>query len=272
MSITIAVVPSAIPGDNRGALRELCAALSDILAMHVRCLHPETYSALVDELEKDRVQYAWMSPALMVMAGERIQLRPLLSAVRDNTAEYAAVMFVDAASPARTVNDLRGATVAWVDRTSAAGYLYPRLALAARGIDAAAWFGEELFLRSHAEVVRAVAEGRAHVGATYAQVPPDGLAIRRAGFLDAAPGWPARVLEWTGPIPNDVIAGHGLLDRAQHRVFGNAMLTLAERDDGRRLLWNAFNVERFVTTPRNTLQPLVEQVQRARAHGLLAQM
>jgi hypothetical protein len=52
-------------------------------------------------------------------------------------------------------------------------------------------------------------------------------------------------------------------------VFSNAILTLAEREDGRRLLHAAFHANRFVTTPRNALRPLWEHVRLARKHGLL---
>ena len=271
-SITLAVVPSATPGDSRAALAELCAALGGLLGLTVEAFHPESYSELTEALARDRVQYAWMSPAQVVMAGERFQLRPLLSAVRGERTDYCSALFVDAASPATSIAELRGATIAWVDQTSAAGYLYPRLELAARGIDPATHFGTELFVRSHAEVVRAVFEGRAQLGATYAERPPEGEPVRRAGFCDIAPDRAARVLEWTGPIPNDLIAGHGLLSKQDHRVFGNAILTLAEREAGRRLLYHAFHAERFVSTPRNILGPLRDQVRLARMHGLLTHL
>ncbi|HEY4181281.1 MAG TPA: PhnD/SsuA/transferrin family substrate-binding protein [Kofleriaceae bacterium] len=271
-SITIGVVPSAIPGDRTAALGELCAALSTKLSVPVRGVHPESYGALVNELEKDRVQYAWMPPALLVLTSEDIQLRPLLSAVRNNQTEYSSALFVDANSPATSLGDLRGGTVAWVERTSAAGYLYPRIQLASRGIDSTRYFSNELFLGSHAEVVRAVRDGRAHLGATYAAHPEEGEPIKRSGFIDVAPVWPARVLEWTAAIPNDVIAGHGLLDRAHHRVFATALTSISSTDDGKKLLWNAFNVDKFIETPRNSLEQLRAQVQRAREHGLLAHL
>jgi phosphonate transport system substrate-binding protein len=213
-----------------------------------------------------------MPPALKVLTGEQIQLRPLLSAVRNDRTEYCAAMFVDARRPFRSIEDLRGKTVAWVDASSASGYLYPRIHLAARGIDPSGLFGEELFLGSHVDVVRAVFDGRAAVGATYGAPPPSGKPVTYAGFRDVAPELPARVLEWTQPIPNDVIAGHGLIAKAQHRVFGNAILTLAEREDGRRLLYNAFHSERFMTTPRNALKPLLTLLGQARENGLLARL
>jgi phosphonate transport system substrate-binding protein len=251
---------------------ELCAALGTLLRTDVIGLLPDSYNELATALERDRVQYAWMSPALMVLTSERIQLQPLLSAVRNDRNDYCAALFVDAAGPVHDLEALRGETVAWVDPASAAGYLVPRIHLAANGIDPGELFGEELFLGSHAEVVRAVASGRAALGATYAEQPAPGEPIRRAGFLDVAPDREMRVLEWTQPIPNDVIVGHGLLAKVEHRVFGNAMLTLGERVDGRRLLYNAFQTERFMTTPRNALRPLWTLVELARARGLLAQM
>jgi phosphonate transport system substrate-binding protein len=266
--ITLAVVPSTTPGNSPEALEALCGELAKLVDEPVRSAHPASYAELASELEKDRVQYAWMPPALLVLTDENTQMTPLLSAVRNESVEYCAALFVDATSPFRSIAELNGKTVAWVDTASAAGYLFPRVHLATRGIDATRHFGHELFLRSHAEVVRAVLDGRADVGATYAERRSEGP-LRRAGFIDTAPGRAVRVLEYSRAIPNDVIAGHGLIPRPDHRIFSNAILTLAEREDGRRLLQAAFHADRFATTPRNALRPLWEHVRLARKHGLL---
>jgi len=270
--ITLAVIPSVTPDENIVALDRLCAALGTILGRRVYGAHPASYGALTTELEKDRVQYAWMPPVLLALTRERIQLHALLSPVRGDRAEYCAALFVDARSTIRTLADARGATVAWVDGMSASGYLYPRLHLAAQGIDPTDLFGEELFVRSHAGVVQAVRSGRAAIGATYAQRPRDGEPIRHSGFHDVAPDFAVRVLEWTGGIPNDVIAGHGLLPWAEHREFARAVHVLTERSDGRRLLHDVFQADRFIPTPPEALRPLWELVEIARANGLLLQL
>lgn len=271
-SITLAVVPSVTPGDRRAAVEALCAALAPLVGNEVTPAFPASYSELALGFERDRVHYAWMPPALLVLTDENVQLRPLLSALRNDRADYCAAMFVDERAPYDLIEELRGKTVAWVDPTSASGYLFPRFQLAARGIDPSDFFGEELFVKSHDEVVRAVVSGRAQIGATYAERPLANQPLRRAGFLDVAPDHAFRVLEWTGTIPNDVIAGHGLISKPEHRIFANALLTLTERADGRRLLYNAFHTERFMTTPRNALRPLWEIVRVARARGLLPQL
>jgi len=96
--------------------------------------------------------------------------------------------------------------------------------------------------------------------------------VKRAGFLHVAPQHAFRVLEWSQPIPNDMIVGHGLIEKAEHREFANAILTLAELDNGKRLLYRAFHAERFQTTPRNALKPLEMLLQTARSHGLFSHL
>jgi phosphonate transport system substrate-binding protein len=267
--ITLAVVPSVTSGNSRVALEELCARLSGMLDTRIVGVHPESYDALTTELERDRVQFAWMPPMLLTLADEHFRIRPLLSAVRGDRTDYRAVLFTAAESPIRSLDQLRGKRVAWVDATSASGYFYPRLQLAAHGFDPAGMFSEELFLRSHGEVVRAVFDGRADVGATYAERPASGEPIRRAGFLSAAPERAARVLTWTRAIPSDVIAGHGLLPKPVRAAFSRAILELVEQPEGRKLLLRAFDAEQFVPTPRTALRQLEELVALARTYGLL---
>ena len=270
--ITLAVIPSVTPGDRREALGALCHELSVMLGLRIVSAFPESYSALTSELEKDRVQLAWMPPVLMVLTDEQIPLRPLLSAIRDDRTMYSSVLFVDAERSFQQIEDLRGKTVAWVDATSASGYMYPRLHLAAYGVDPNKLFGKELFLGSHPEVVRAVFDGRADVGATYAELPIEGQPVRRAGFCDVLPDRRGRVIEWTRPIPNDLLVAHSNVPDSVHVAFVRAILDLGEREDGRRLLFAAFHAERFTADLKNMLGSLWNQVAQARRNGLLSHL
>src|SRR5256885_12189525 len=105
MAITLAVVPSATPGDAH-ALDRLCGELGKLLDTEVRGVRPESYSAMTTELELDRVQYAWMSPALVVLASEKIRISPLLSAVREDRTDYCSALFVPEDSAIRSLEDL----------------------------------------------------------------------------------------------------------------------------------------------------------------------
>jgi phosphonate transport system substrate-binding protein len=268
--LTLAVVPSL--ADSQSTLSALCTALGEILREPIGAAWPRTYAGLSAALELDRVQFAWMSPALVVLTEERVRLRPLLSSVRNGSTTYCSTLFVDATTDLFALDDLRGRRVAWVDHASASGYLCPRIALAARGIDPDDLFGDQLFLGSHSEVVRAVFDGFVDVGATYAQRPPEGAPVTSAGFLDVAPRRAARVLDWTPPIPNDVIVGHGELRAIDHARFAAAIVELGETDIGRALLGAAFHASRFTPTPPDALHTLRAQIRDARANGLALAM
>jgi phosphonate transport system substrate-binding protein len=267
-TVAFGVVPTGAAQGAQG-LEHLVGYLSDTLGRRVVGVQADSYSGLVSALERGKLQFAWMPPLLLVLAQERIALQPLVATVRKGQLDYRAVLFSLEEAPHRGLADFRGRTVAWVDRTSAAGYLYPRLHLASRGIDPDAHFGAELLLGSHTEVVRAVDAGRADVGATFAVQPPLGTAVQRAGFLDAGATRPMRVIDWTPAIPNDLIIAHGLIERPLQHDFAQALRDLCSTGVGKSLAHQLFQADDFVPYLPEMLTPVARLVNVARANGFL---
>ena len=267
-TVAFGVVPASSASDQH-ALDHLTSYLSEALGRRVVGVQTESYSGLVSALERGKLQFAWMPPVLLVLAQERLALQPLCAAVREDRLDYKAVLFVPEGSPVRALAQLKGSTVAWVDRTSAAGYLYPRLHLASRGIDPDGHFGAELLLGSHAEVVRAVHDGRADVGATYAIQPAVNSPVLRAGFLEVPTARPMRVIEWTPAIPNDLIVAHGLIERSLQQDFSQAMRDLCGTGVGKSLAHQLFHADDFTHYTPEMMAPLVRLVDVARGNGFL---
>jgi ABC-type phosphate/phosphonate transport system substrate-binding protein len=94
--------------------------------------------------------------------------------------------------------------------------------------------------------------------------------LSRAGFLEVPGGEAVRVLEWTGLIPNDVVAAHGLLHMRQQTEIAHALLDLGATPFGADLARRLFQADRFVLASRRALRPLRQLVRVARQHGLLA--
>jgi phosphonate transport system substrate-binding protein len=261
-TLTFGVLPSRVDADP--SLRSLCDRLSALLNRPIRSVRASSYDELVDTLERGHTQLAWMSPLLAALAEDRLPLRPLLVASRAGHAEYRAVLFAHSHSPIRSVDDLEGVSVAWVDRASGSGYLVPRLMIAAAGYDVDCLFSEERFCGSHDEVVRAVCERRVAVGATFADVAP------MAPF--SSPRAPLRALLISEPIPNDLIMAHGLLPLADAMGFAAALHSIGAGDTGRSLLDDVFGAAAFDFTDGTHLRRIRLQVQLARRLGLLLQM
>jgi phosphonate transport system substrate-binding protein len=202
--ISFAVV-SGLPQAER-YLAAMCDALGRALSRTVSPRVLPTYAALAAEVEAGRAQLAWAPPLLASELEDRGLATIELCCTRGGQSGYHAALFTRHASPVEVLADLAGRHAAWVDEHSSAGYLLPRMKLAAEGLHPETLFGKETFLGTHARVARAVLEGEADVGATYLSLDPETGRPVSAGWLDAGAGINgAFILLTAGPIPADAI-------------------------------------------------------------------
>jgi len=189
------------PAELRARLDEFCAALGGVVGLPASGLGVWHYHRLLEALEMGDIDVAWLPPILAGLAVARGRVLPIALPVRDGAASYSTALFTREDAPWRSPEELRGARIAWVDRRSAAGYLVIRAYLRSIGIDLEQAFGADQFLGAHDAVARAVQDGDADVGATFAHFARDGSVVR-AGWGEMK----ARVIARAGPIPSDVLA------------------------------------------------------------------
>jgi len=190
------------PSELRARLDQFCAALGAALGMPVSGLGVWHYHRLLEALEMGDIEVAWLPPILAGLAVERGRVLPIALPIRDGAAFYSTALFTRRDAPYKSVDDLRGVRVAWVDRRSAAGYLVIRAHLRSVGVDLERVFGADQFLGAHDAVARAVHDGEADVGATFAHFDPETGEVTRAGWQELD----MRVIARAGPIPSDVLA------------------------------------------------------------------
>lgn len=195
-------------GDQDGRERELLAAMAEAFGQEVDVHRAPDYGVVLAGLKQCLVDVAWLPPLVAARALRADVADPVAVSVRDGGTTYTTVLVASPTSPLRTVQDLHGARVAWVDRESASGYGLLRSALQRAGLKLTEAFGSEVFVRSHAAVARAVVEGTVDVGATCAHEEGGTVRFARSAFAGDA-GLSAdelRVLFEAGPIPSDVFA------------------------------------------------------------------
>ncbi|MFT3769230.1 MAG: PhnD/SsuA/transferrin family substrate-binding protein [Minicystis sp.] len=198
-------------GLSREQLDELCAALVAEMRVPVSGVGVWYYHRLVEAMELGHVDVAWLPPIPAAQAMSRGLAIPVALPVRGGVTSYSTALFTRADAPWRTVADLAGVRVAWVDRQSASGYLLIRAHLRALGVDFDRAFSAERFTGSHEDVAASVLDGSADVGASFVHLDPVDERPIRAAWGNA----PVRVLALAGPIPADVIAVSRRLDPAR---------------------------------------------------------
>lgn len=123
---------------------------------------------------------------------------------------YYSALLVRADSPIRSLSDMKGRTLGYVDFNSTSGYLFPRAKMRQQGVDPDTFFGKTSFAGGHTQAVMALENGQ--FDATIIQIgggdPVHGFTtgalytMARRGLVDVED---FRVVWTAGPIPSSTI-------------------------------------------------------------------
>ncbi|MFP5448831.1 MAG: phosphate/phosphite/phosphonate ABC transporter substrate-binding protein [Alphaproteobacteria bacterium] len=123
---------------------------------------------------------------------------------------YYSGLLVMANSPYRSIQDLKGKTLGYVDFNSTSGYLFPRAVMREQGIDPDTFFGRSSFAGGHTQAVMALDNGQ--FDATIINMgggdPKHGFTtgahftMARRGVVDLDD---FRIIWTAGPIPNSAV-------------------------------------------------------------------
>jgi phosphonate transport system substrate-binding protein len=202
--VRFGLVQTAPTGDAP-FIASLTNALSTTLGRDdVACVVTETYAALTELFVHDDIDVAWLAPALVIESARRRAVACIIGTVRGGGADYGAGLYVRDDSAVRTLADLRGTRVGWVDPWSSAGYLFPRQLLRRAGLDPAVVFTDQLFFGSHRAVGDALARGQIDVGAMFNALSGEPV-VSTSESADVVDTKRFRELARTDPIPGDAL-------------------------------------------------------------------
>lgn len=161
-----------------GGYRDL---LETTFGVPARTLPAADYSGVVQAFAARQIELSYMSPAAYASAWIESDgnVLPLLTTREaDGTTNYVAAMYVRADSGIRTLDDMRGKSLAWSDPRSASGYLIPRSEFRAQGIAPETYFGRTGFAGGHEQAVVAVLNGQYDAGVCWTS----GIGDEAAGY------------------------------------------------------------------------------------------
>jgi serine/threonine protein kinase/ABC-type phosphate/phosphonate transport system substrate-binding protein len=199
------------------------------------------YGTLLEVLDLDEVDLAWLPPVPYVRAAVAGLARLVLTCERKGLASYNAAIVVREDAAAKDLSYLKGRNCVWVDKWSAAGYLVPRQMLRVAGVDPDRDLGAQGFARSYRSVITALTSGAADAGALYCSLD-QGELVQSAWM----PSDGLRALAVSEPIPGDTICVPPSQTTEDSDIIVDRLLDLASSPRASRVFQRVLGTNRFV--------------------------
>ena len=197
------------------------------------------YAGVLTALRSDQIDCAYLNPLSYVLAVENFRstpehLIPLAMPYFHHSLTYRGIIYVRADSGINTLKDLRGKSIAFNDRTSTSGYLYPAGMLMRAGVDPTKDVKPANI--SGTSGVLAVLNHQADAGAGYEGVIDRAFTDETTKKLDTAKAKQLKIIAYTEQIPNGMVVARGNLDPKTLDALRQALVSVNTDPDGQAAL------------------------------------
>ena len=163
----LVLTPSQKPTDLLATGEEFARVLTKLTDIPVRVTVASDYAAVIEALRNHTADLAFVHPVGYVLASREAKATIVVRNLWHGKSSFSSRIYVRRESGLKTLEDLRGKTIAFIDPASSSGYTYPMVLLIQRGLvknrDPKTFFREVLFAGAHDAGMRALLNG--HVDA-----------------------------------------------------------------------------------------------------------
>jgi phosphonate transport system substrate-binding protein len=237
--------------------------LSKELGMPVETYTTQDYAGLVEAMKSGQVDIGSLPPLAYVLAKDRGAADVMLKTSRRGSPTYHAMFTARAGSGITKIEDAKGKRIAFVDPSSASGFLFPAAYLKKQGIEPDSYFSQTVFAGGHDAAIRAVYTGEVDVAATYDD------ARNKLEKLDAYKDVKTKVVPIgkTDEIPNDTISIRSGLAPELVAKIKAAFLKYKDTPEGKKTLDDVYEVDDLLDAADADYDP-VREVAQAMGVGL----
>ncbi len=243
------LVLGLVPSDRLHARDPRTRRFMRALEERIGAMVVERNVASYEELERDmtlaRIDIAWLPPMVYARLERDAVATAMLARNVPGPTTFWSALVTASSSKITRLDQIVGASVAWVDPLSSAGYLVARLGLRAYGYEPRMCFRQQFFAGSHGEAINAVLGGHADVAATFVHVDANGLVVRGPWDEIGIPQERVRVLALLGAIPPDVLAARTSVPEELREKVIQAVLAMARDSELGEVIAAVFGSRHF---------------------------
>jgi phosphonate transport system substrate-binding protein len=216
------------------------------------------YGNIVERFNAEEMDGAFFGSFTGALAIQKLGVVPLVRPVNlDNTSSYKGYIFTRKGSGIKTAADMKGKRMAFVDKATTAGYIFPLAYLKQHGITSLkGFFKEYYFTGSHDAAISAVLEKNADIGAAkhsvFDRVKKENSRVNEELVIIAESPW----------VPSNGLCVRKDLDISLKGKLKDALLNLHTDPDGEAVL-KKFGAIKFIVTTADDYKPVFEMAKNA---------
>lgn len=203
---------------------------------------PQSFIAVVEAFGTKRADVAAMNTYGYILANQKYKAEARLTVLRQGSSTYQSQFIAKADSSIKSLSDLAGKKLAFVDSASISGYLLPLKTLKEKKIE----LKETVFAMRHDSVVSMVYQGQVDAGATFYSPPADGkIEDARRFVLTQYPDVEKKVkiIDLSDPIPNDPIVFRKEMPEEMKVKIVDAFLSFVATAEGKAAFKEMYGVD-----------------------------
>ena len=210
--LVVGLLPAENNEDMVKRFEPMRAYLEKKLGEKVKVFTATDYTGVIEAMRKKRVDVAWFGPLSYLLAEQEAGAEAFAVGIRagSNSPTYKSIIVARCGNGIRTIKDLKGKSVAFVDPASTSGGLVPTYMIKqATGVMPQDYFGKFTYAGSHDAAELAVKNGTVDAAAdadvTYDRMLAKGLISRETNCIiaESAP-LPGPPLAWRGDLAPDL--------------------------------------------------------------------
>ncbi|MBX7231727.1 MAG: phosphate/phosphite/phosphonate ABC transporter substrate-binding protein [Bdellovibrionales bacterium] len=238
------LVPSVEMGVLEASAKELKKYLELNTPYKYQVSVPTSYITVVEAFGSNRADVASLNTYGYILAHKKYGTEAHLLVVRHGEDSYKAQIITNNKSGIKNLSDVNGKKFAFVDPSSASGYILPQKLFKDKKIKPK----ETVFAQRHDNVVSMIYQGQVDAGATFYSPPfkgeiQDARRLVKSQYPDVESK--IKIIEFTSSIPNDPIVFRKDLPSEMKNSIKEALIKFVQTEEGRLALEKTFSVTDF---------------------------
>ena len=240
--LLIGLVPAESLFRQLDRYEPLARYLSARTGYGIRLIVLPGYENIVNRFTAEKMDAAFFGSFTYIQAHEKLGVEALARPEkRDGTSTYHGLIFVRKDSGIRSVRDMQGKRLVFVDRGTTAGWLLPLAYFKQAGVNYRTYLRESYFAGTHEDAIADVLDGAADIGAA------KNTEFERAAAADPRIGSDLLILARSPDVPENSLAVRQDLDPVVKEKLKAALLAMGDDREGARILKD-FGAQRFIET------------------------